>query len=445
MRWTGSERLGAVVGAGAVLGVLGLSWGLGAGGPRSAAAGAAYAVPGLGGIRIEGVAASDPVPLALPPPTGSMPLGAVELHLRDRGRPDPWRPDEPRELMVTVWYPARGGGGRPPFPYLRPGAAAAFSHGGLAEVGVTPGQVAFADLPTHARSAAPVDARGGPRPVVLFSPGGGVSRTAGTVLVEELASRGTVVVTVDHTHEAAQVEFPGGRVVVGEQLRGTPDTLRQVLATRVADLRFVLDQLEVIAAGGNPDAGGRGLPEGLGPALDLTRVGAFGHSAGGFAAAETMLVDRRVDAGANLDGSLGYDLPHDLGAVAERGLDRPFLLMGAGASGPRDDVPHTHRTAPDWGAFWRRSTGWRTDVTLRGATHGSFTDLQALLPQLDRALDLDDDDVATAIGTVDPGRSVAAQRAYVTAFFAQHLDGRRQPLLDPGAAPTDHPDVRVVP
>lgn len=419
MRWSWWERLGLAAGAGAALAVLGLSWALGAGGPQAVAAGAA-----------------DTVPLTLPPPTGPRTLGAIELHLVDRGRPDPWHPDEPRELMVTVWYPARDDGEeRPPFPYLQPGAAAAFEHGGLAHVDVTPSQVDLADLRTHGRSAAPVDADGGPHPVVLFSPGGGLSRTAGTVLVEELASHGTVVVTIDHTHEAAHVQFPGDRVVVGEQLRGTPGVLRGLLATRVADLRFVLDQLEVLASGGNPDAGRRTLPDGLGRVLDLSRVGAFGHSAGGFAVAETMLVDQRVDVGANLDGSLGYDLPHDLGAVAERGLDRPFLLLGAGASGPDDDRPHSRRTAPDWGAFWRRSTGWKLDVTLRGATHGSFTDLQALLPQLDRALDLDDDDVATAIGTIDPRRSVATQRAYLTALFAQHLDGHRQPLLD-GARPS---------
>lgn len=405
MRWSRWERLGLAAGAGAALAVLGLSWALGASGPQAVAAGAA-----------------DPVPLTLPPPTGPQALGAIELHLVDRGRPDPWHPDEPRELMVTVWYPADAGGGEHPrFPYLRPGAAAAFEHGGLADVDIAPAQVELADLRTHARADAPVDARRGAHPVVLFSPGGGLSRTAGTVLVEELASHGTVVVTVDHTHEAAQVQFPGGRVVVGDQLRGTPDVLRQMLATRVADLRFVLDQLGVLASGGNPDVGRRPLPEGLGGVLDLSRVGAFGHSAGGFAAAETMLVDPRVDVGANLDGSLGYDLPHDLGAVAERGLDRPFLLMGAGASGPDDDRPHSHRTAPDWAAFWRRSTGWKADVTLPGATHGSFTDLQALLPQLDRALDLDDDDVATAIGTIDPDRSVAAQRAQLRALVAQHL------------------------
>jgi hypothetical protein len=38
--------------------------------------------------------------------------------------------------------------------------------------------------------------------------------------------------------------------------------------------------------------------------LDLGRIGMFGHSLGRAASASTMLVDRRVRAGADLDGPL---------------------------------------------------------------------------------------------------------------------------------------------
>lgn len=48
---------------------------------------------------------------------------------------------------------------------------------------------------------------------VLYSPGAGEPRTWGTTLVQDLASRGYVVVTVDPTYEASEVEFPGGRIV----------------------------------------------------------------------------------------------------------------------------------------------------------------------------------------------------------------------------------------
>ena len=69
--------------------------------------------------------------------------------------------------------------------------------------------------------------------------------------------------------------------------------LKKTLAVRVADTRFVLDQLGQ-------------LPGQLRGALDLTAVGMFGQSAGGFTAAQTMHDDPRIKAAADLDGVLGY-------------------------------------------------------------------------------------------------------------------------------------------
>ncbi|CAM5587215.1 Lipase OS=Streptomyces glaucescens OX=1907 GN=SGLAU_26310 PE=4 SV=1 [Streptomyces glaucescens] len=60
---------------------------------------------------------------ALPGPTGRHPVGTTELHLVDRDRPDPWITGQDRELMVSVWYPARTTSGHPREPYLRPGVA----------------------------------------------------------------------------------------------------------------------------------------------------------------------------------------------------------------------------------------------------------------------------------------------------------------------------------
>ncbi|MFE9068455.1 hypothetical protein [Streptomyces violaceusniger] len=47
-----------------------------------------------------------------------------------------------------------------------------------------------------------------PRPVVLYSPGLGATRTLGTSTAEELAGRGYVVVTMDHTHETSWSSSP---------------------------------------------------------------------------------------------------------------------------------------------------------------------------------------------------------------------------------------------
>ncbi|MEU8876387.1 hypothetical protein AB0D24_35645 [Streptomyces javensis] len=57
------------------------------------------------------------------------------------------------------------------------------------------------------------------------------------------------------------------------------------------------------------------------------------------------------------------------------------------------------------------------------------------MPALDERLDIPAQQREQYIGTVDPTRSTAAQRAYLTAFFHQHLRGRPQHLLD-GPSPS---------
>ena len=95
-------------------------------------------------------------------------------------------------------------------------------------------------------------------------------------------------------------------------------------------------------------------------------IGMIGHSLGGTTAAETMFVDRRVKAGANLDGAMS-------GGVLTGGLDRPFLLVGSDAHGRAPTRP-----GPRSGPSLR---GPRHELELRDSGHMSFTDYQVLLPQ----------------------------------------------------------------
>ncbi len=53
----------------------------------------------------------------------------------------------------------------------------------------------------------------GAHPVILFSHGYTGAFTDYTFIFEDLASRGYVVASVDHTYEATAVEFPDGRFV----------------------------------------------------------------------------------------------------------------------------------------------------------------------------------------------------------------------------------------
>ncbi|MEU4871533.1 hypothetical protein [Streptomyces sp. NPDC021608] len=368
--------------------------------------------------------------LTLPAPRGRYATGESAFRLVDHGRADPWTPGRTyRELMISVFYPAAHTGGRP-FTKQLPAAVAAAVGPAVEEGAELPaGLVDWAATRTHSvRDAATAPGR---FPVVLYSPGAGDSRDWNVSLVEDLASRGYVVVAVDHTGEAPAVQFPDGHVVGNGPLTAawaeahrdgtTLPFFTKLTDARLADTRLVLDRLT-------------SLPDRLTAGMDLHRIGMFGHSAGGFTTANTMYGDPRVRAGVDLDGTLAYSSEPDgsnLSEVALHGLDRPFLLMGNSSAQYGSDV----RREPSWASFWQHQRGWKADVTLHDSAHASFTDAEALLRQLTGRVP--EATLAAAVGTVDPHRAVAANRALVASFFDRFLKGRDDHLLDGG--PSTYP------
>jgi predicted dienelactone hydrolase len=188
-------------------------------------------------LLVAAPSASAAVSFTLPPPAGNHRVGTVSLHLVDTGRQDPWKPDRKRELMINLWYPARDVDRYPRAPWATEGLAPSFDELGL---GIPPGTVDWAAPLTSAGLGAPAIGRW---PVVLYSPGFGGPRSAATVQVQDLASHGYVVVTIDHTYETT-VEFPGGRVEAPVPQDGSPASMKTAIDARVADTRFVLDELK---------------------------------------------------------------------------------------------------------------------------------------------------------------------------------------------------------
>ncbi|WP_132120654.1 alpha/beta hydrolase family protein [Actinocrispum wychmicini] len=346
------------------------------------------------------------VSFTLPSPTGQFPVGTTSLHLVDSGRADPWKPDRRRELMVSLWYPARDTARFPLAHWTTPGVVPYLENLGL---GIPKGTVDWTSPLTAAHVDAPADGR---RPVVLYSPGYGGPRFTATAQAQDLASHGYVVVTIDPTFETA-VEFPGGRVEQPEPQDGSPETTKKALDARVADARFVLDAL----CRRTPDADGRPLPRGLN--LDLGRVGMFGHSFGGFTTGETMYRDRRIAAGMNLDGGMQTSTdPYIPGEVTKHGLNRPFLLMGNSTNNHSHTNPAFDRS---WADFWAVQRGWKRDVQLPGSAHYSFTDVQVILPQLAAQLGIPVSTWAQVIGTGDPATALRTQNATIRAFFDRFI------------------------
>ncbi len=355
------------------------------------AAGAAQAAPAT-------KAAAQSAPSAqLPRPTGPHAVGRQILHLTDTDRTDPWVPAAgARQLMVSMYYPARPGTGGPA-PYMTDTAeidmiklkAPGFPTDPLLQIGTW----------SH------TDARpeGGKYPLVLLSPGFTMPRTELTGLAEDLASRGYVVALVDHTYENSGTTFPDGQTltcaICDTPPPGGPAVIEQ---SRAKDMSFVLDELT--------GPGKRAWK--YAHLIDAKRVGMAGHSIGGAAAISTMAADQRVRAGVNLDGTMFDPVP----AAGLGG--RPFLMVAHDMGGQED---------PSWTDGWAHLDGWKRWITLAGSNHGTFTDVPLLADALG---------VPTPPGTtMTAARGAQLTRLYVGAFFDLQLKGIPEPLLDgPSAA-----------
>jgi len=336
--------------------------------------------------------------LYLPEPTGPGPVGTTSVWLTDASRPDPWAAGvNARELMVSLWYPATPSDGCTA-RYMTP----AESGLQLTSRGITGvPQDTLSTVRTNAVSDATPSGRRRALPLVVLSPGFTNSRSVLTALAEDLASHGYVVTGIDHTYESFATAFPDGRVttcLARQAPRRGPGFWEKVAAGRAADVRFVLSQL----TGAHPAWPGAGL-------IDPSRIAMAGHSAGGAAAICAMLADSRIRAGIDMDGSTCAPIP-------EHGLSRPFLFLGKQSS----YTPGSGGAVTTWERDWKLLTGWKRWLVVAGAIHASFTDLGLLADQAGL-------DVGAALSGA---RSLDVTRAYVRAFFDQHLRGRPQALLD---------------
>jgi dienelactone hydrolase len=341
---------------------------------------------------------------SLPEPTGPCAVGTTSLWLKDTSRPDPWAAGvNTRELMVSLWYPAVASDGRRA-RYMTP-AEAELQLTSRGITGFRPDVLSMTR--TNAVSGATPAGDQRSLPLVVLSPGFTNPRSTLTALAEDLASHGYVAAGIDHTYESCATAFPDGRVTTGLARQG-PRRARweNVVASRTADIAFVLGEL----TGAHPAWPGAAL-------IDPSRMAMAGHSMGGAAAIAAMLADSRIRAGIDMDGATVAEIP-------DEGLSRPFLFLGKESSYTpgrhSPDMPGKPGPAITWERDWRLLAGWKRWLLVAGAVHASFTDLGLLADQI--GLD---------IGAGIPGaRALDITRAYVRAFFDQHLRGEPQSLLD---------------
>ena len=235
-----------------------------------------------------------------------------------------------------------------------------------------------------------------------------------SALAEDLASHGYVVVGFDAPYRTGLIVFPDGRVMrrIPENnpelcLEKTGQEREQcanrLLTAWTADIAFVLDRLEQLNAS---DASGKFTGR-----LDMTRIGAFGHSFGGAAAALFCHEDSRCKAGVDVDGA-----PH--GSVVEAGIQRPFLFLLSDHS--RESDPESGQIMANIRSIYDRlPPDGRAFVGIRGANHFLFSDDGALLKShiVMRTLRM------LGIVGIDGPRQLAVTAYCLRSFFDGYLKG----------------------
>lgn len=376
----------------------------------------------------------------LPAPGGPYAVGSTLLRLVDESRAEALTadPDDRRELLLQVWYPAQSPGEAVSSRYWPDAHSYGSQFAGL--FGLPAFLFDHLDLvKTHTYPDLPLASEGSPYPVILFSPGycpGFVSQNRAQM--EELASHGYVVFSIGHTYEV-MASYPDGRAAPCDQARveaillkesaaisplleqrqATTDPaekdrlLDQILAQAVLsnesvqvwsdDTIFVMDQLEQLNAQDGRLAG----------KLDLARIGLFGMSFGGATVAPVCLMDERCRAGLNLDGFQFGELPAGT-------IDQPFMIMySQPAEGASDFI-------------FDRTTNVAYRAVVAGANHMNYSDYTLFSP-LFKTIGF--------LGPIEGQRMARLTSAYTLAFFNRHLKGEPAGLLEGTSA--EYPEVKI--
>jgi dienelactone hydrolase len=369
--------------------------------------------------------------LPLPRPTGRYPVATRIFHSDDSVTfPDGRRVARP--VTAQAWYPARAGHAR---------GARYVEDAGLLDA---MRREKYLDLESSAlngwdelRLTARIGgspARSPGRhgwPALVLSHGFGVSRINYAALAQELASRGYVVLTVDHPYGGFMVA-PDGTVLQpgGDSLRrrlGSPETPATVDSALAWDARRWASE----AAGVVRRVAARRtqIPELVRLDIDTTRVGMLGHSLGGAAALQACRDDAIFRACADMDGAA-------VGDVERQGVPKPMLVLlsqPAGSKGePKDSAERAHREmfarmGRERDSTWRTIAAYHAQVPsfivkLRGTGHFSFSDAPFQMPSQLRGTG----------STLSARESYARIISRLTAFFDHFLRGAPLRLLSSG-------------
>ncbi len=352
-----------------------------------------------------------PIP-RIPAPSGPFQVGTRSYEFIDEARKELYSgKDEARRFMIQVWYPAEVKDSDVRAPWMENAEVFAPAIAGFFEL--PPfffDHLTLTNIPAY--NNADVAAADEDFPVIVFSHGwnGFNAQNAGQAL--ELASRGYVVVGIQHTYGAMTTVFPDGTIAPNNPKAlpedGTDpnyEMVAQVLVKQWAeDISFSLDQLEAWNEAGSHPFEGK---------LDLSRVGVYGHSTGGGAAIQFCGTDVRCVAVLGLDPFMRPVSAE----VLESGVRQPSFFMFSQSWADDVNSPSSRLFAQ----FIPNVSDNYGVVKIEGTRHYDFSDLPLFSP------------IAPQLGLKGPlnGKRVTEiVNAYLVDFFEMTLRGKPSELFD---------------
>jgi hypothetical protein len=259
--------------------------------------------------------------------------------------------------------------------------------------------------------------------VILFSHGWGGFSAQNTGQAVELASRGYVVIGMQHTYGAVITVFADGTVALINPKalpRDLDDPNNEFAAHKLVDqwsgdMAFVLDQFQSFdKEAGNP----------FFQKLDMEHIGAYGHSTGGGAAIQFCGVDPRCKAVLGMDPFM-WPVSTE---VIENGISQPSFFMFS--QGWNDVMDSKNNLLFD--QFHLNTPNNFGVISINGTKHFDFSDIPLLSP------------IAPQLGLKGPlnGKRVTKiVDAYLLDFFEMTLNNKPSRLY--GGSFDDFSEVKV--
>jgi predicted dienelactone hydrolase len=374
----------------------------------------------------------------LPKPTGDYAVGTTFMTFVDPNRPEIFTEDtaDHREFIARVWYPTDAAIGSPMIyrkniPQI-----------GLIESGGAPNFIFghYNLIKTNSYLDAPISNQQSMYPVLIFSNGFLAAYDDYQLLMEELASHGYIVFSLNQPYESQSVIYSNKKIVpfseehlknyqqeqkitlplwtkfwastnenekneIAKQILDNAVFMDTILRERTSDIQFAINEMEKINSGQRNDI--------FTNRLDLSSLGILGHSMGGAVAGQVCLIDNRFKAGVNMDGFQFGDVIHEK-------IQQPFMIMYSEQfSGVNNFVFNQFKNK-------------LYTVTIKDSKHMNFDDNQIIMPSTK---------FIGMTGKIDANKMRTITNSYILSFFDKYLKNNDAPF--PDDVLSNYPEVVV--